>query len=64
MRQSERKEVMLPTSGATDDSSNVQTQTLSPAFRVDSLAGIEEVSLYNTDNSRDIQLYDLQGSIL
>lgn len=45
----------------TDDSGNVQTQTLSPAFRVDSLAGIEDVSLDNTVNGSDTQLYDLQG---
>lgn len=45
----------------TDDSGNVQTQTLSPAFRVESLAGIEDVSLDNTVNGSDTQLYDLQG---
>lgn len=45
----------------TDDSGNIQTQTLSPAFRVESLAGIEDVSLDNTVNGSDTQLYDLQG---
>lgn len=42
----------------TDDSGNVQTQTLSPAFRVDSLAGIEDIVPDSTGNT---ELYDLQG---
>ncbi len=45
----------------TDDSGNVQTQTLSPAFRVDSLAGIEEVLPDSTDRIGNTELYDLQG---
>lgn len=45
----------------TDDSGNIQTQTLSPAFRVDSLAGIEEVLPDSTDSIGNTELYDLQG---
>lgn len=45
----------------TDDSGNVQTQTLSPAFRVDSLAGIEEILPDSTDSIGNTELYDLQG---
>ena len=45
----------------TDDSGNVQTQTLSPAFRVDSLAGIEDVLPDSTDRIGNTELYDLQG---
>ena len=45
----------------TDDSGNVQTQTLSPAFRVDSLAGTAEVLPDSTDSIGNTELYDLQG---
>lgn len=45
----------------TDDSGNVQTQTLYPAFRVESLAGINDILTDCTGASDSIELYDLQG---
>lgn len=45
----------------TDDSGNVQTQTLSPAFRVESLAGIEDIQPDSSDCIGYAGLYDLQG---
>lgn len=44
-----------------DDSGNVQTQTLSPAFRVESLSGIDEGLNDRNVNGDDTLLYDLQG---
>lgn len=43
-----------------DDSGNTQTQTLSPAFRVGSLAGVEATAADDNADSTPL-LYDLQG---